>query len=328
MGATVIKRGLLAGGAGVAALNAVTYLDMAVRGRPASSTPERTVDTLTDKAGLVIPGDAPTRDNRRTALGALSGIATGVAVGVAASVARAAGFAPPAPLGAVATGAAAMAVSDLGMAALRVSDPRTWSGRDWASDVVPHLAYGLAVRSVIHAQPTPAERVGTAPTRASAGLLTRSALLGVAAGGRSSLGLAGPALSSRRTGGLARGGAVLGVAGEMVMDKLPTTPSRLAPPALAGRVASGGAGAVALSRREHAQPLVPATVGALGAFAGSHAGAAWRSWAAGRMPDWQAALVEDVASVALAAVACLPGRPAAGIQPPPGPRYPELAGRR
>ena len=36
-------RGAAAGAAGTTALNVVTYLDMAVRGRPASSTPERTV---------------------------------------------------------------------------------------------------------------------------------------------------------------------------------------------------------------------------------------------------------------------------------------------
>jgi len=29
------------------------------------------------------------------------------------------------------------------MAALGVSDPRSWGATDWASDVVPHLAYGL-----------------------------------------------------------------------------------------------------------------------------------------------------------------------------------------
>lgn len=32
--------GLAAGAAGTTALNAVTYLDMALRGRPASTTPE------------------------------------------------------------------------------------------------------------------------------------------------------------------------------------------------------------------------------------------------------------------------------------------------
>src|SRR3569833_2837053 len=38
--------GLLAGAAGTTALNAVTYGDMALRGRPASEVPERLVDRL------------------------------------------------------------------------------------------------------------------------------------------------------------------------------------------------------------------------------------------------------------------------------------------
>jgi hypothetical protein len=36
-----------------------------------------------------------------------------------------------------------MAVTDGPMAAMRVSDPRTWSTSDWASDVVPHAIYGV-----------------------------------------------------------------------------------------------------------------------------------------------------------------------------------------
>ncbi len=37
-----------------------------------------------------------------------------------------------------------MAASDVPIAALGVSDPRTWSLSDWASDVIPHLIYGVA----------------------------------------------------------------------------------------------------------------------------------------------------------------------------------------
>ncbi len=56
-------RGAAAGAAGTTALNAVTYLDMTVRGRGASSTPERTVEKLAEKAHVPIPGDAVTRSN-------------------------------------------------------------------------------------------------------------------------------------------------------------------------------------------------------------------------------------------------------------------------
>lgn len=72
----VLGRGLVAGAVGTTVLNGVTYLDMAVRGRPASEAPEQLVAALVDAAGATIPGRGKTRDNRQTALGALSGIAT------------------------------------------------------------------------------------------------------------------------------------------------------------------------------------------------------------------------------------------------------------
>ena len=62
MSLTVLK-GAAAGAAGSTALNAVTYLDMAVRGRGASDTPQQTVDTLADEADLAVPGEGATRDD-------------------------------------------------------------------------------------------------------------------------------------------------------------------------------------------------------------------------------------------------------------------------
>ena len=53
--------GAAAGAAGTTALNAATYVDMALRGRPASSTPERSVEAITDRAGLSVPGDGAER---------------------------------------------------------------------------------------------------------------------------------------------------------------------------------------------------------------------------------------------------------------------------
>lgn len=44
------------------------------------------------------------------------------------------------------TGLAAGAAA---MAALGVSDPRSWSATAWLSDAVPHLAYGLVTAAVI-----------------------------------------------------------------------------------------------------------------------------------------------------------------------------------
>ncbi|MBJ7454180.1 MAG: hypothetical protein JHC71_19150 [Blastococcus sp.] len=46
----------------------------------------------------------------------------------------------------------------------------------------------------------------------------------------------------------------------------------------------------------------------LRALAAGTAGAAWRRWAATRVPATTAALLEDGAALALAALACLPGR--------------------
>jgi hypothetical protein len=144
-----LLRGTLAGAAGTTVLNAVTYGDMALRGRPPSSAPEDTVDALAAKAGIGIPGEGGTRDNRLTGLAALSGIGVGVGVGTAVAVVRRAGVRLPWCVGGVLTGALAMAGADVPLTRLNVSDPRTWSTTDWLSDVVPHLAYGLVTYGAV-----------------------------------------------------------------------------------------------------------------------------------------------------------------------------------
>lgn len=148
---SALGRGVAAGAAGVTALNLVTYLDMATRGRPSSSVPEQVVDKLAAAAGTSIPGDQDTRDARRTALGALSGIVTGTAVAVAASVAREAGLRVPFPVGAALTGVLAMAASDGPASTLGVTRPSRWAAADWISDIVPHLGYGVAVSATLRA---------------------------------------------------------------------------------------------------------------------------------------------------------------------------------
>jgi hypothetical protein len=302
-----LTRGLIAGATGTTVLNAVAYLDMAVRGRRASTMPEETVDALADAAGRPVPGRGGTRGNRRTGLGALAGIGNGLALGVLASVTRSAGLRLSGPVGAVVTGAAGMAATDVPATALRVTDPRRWSRADWLSDAVPHLAYGAAAQAVLSAVPTTGER--TRPLRpAGVGLTLRSALLGVAAGGRSSLGLGAPTLTSPRAGGAKKLAALASLGGELVADKLPSIPDRTGTGPLSARVASGAGGAGLLAARGDANAAVPVLAGMAGAVAGSYGGLAWRRWAAMRLPDWQAAALEDVASVALAALACLPGR--------------------
>src|SRR3712207_8614684 len=37
------------------------------------------------------------------------------------------------------------------MTVLGITDPRTWSATDWASDIVPHLAYGAVVKTTMDA---------------------------------------------------------------------------------------------------------------------------------------------------------------------------------
>jgi len=143
--------GAAAGAAGTTALNAVTYLDMAGRARPASSTPEQVVEQLLDKAGVGIPGEGEAQENRKTALAALSGIATGVAVGCAYGLLRSVGIRPPLSVAGPLLGLAAMAGADVPIVKLGLTDPRTWSPVDWASDVVPHLAYGLVCAATYHA---------------------------------------------------------------------------------------------------------------------------------------------------------------------------------
>jgi hypothetical protein len=138
-----ILAGAAAGAAGTTALDAVSYADMALRGRPASSTPARTVERLAELAHLDVPGEGDVRGNRLSGLGALAGIATGVAVGAMYGAARALGLRASVPASAVLTGLAAMTASNGAMAALGVTDPRKWSAADWVSDVVPHLAYGV-----------------------------------------------------------------------------------------------------------------------------------------------------------------------------------------
>lgn len=132
---------------------------------------------------------------------------------------------------------------------------------------------------------------------------------------RSTLGFNGPGLRSLRglrKNGLTRAnvGRLAGIGGELVVDKLPQTPSRLTPPGLIGRFASGAFGGVQLARRGRAPVkscVIAAAVGAAGAAGGAYSGAAWRRWMTGGTnprPDWQGAVVEDAVALSLTAAAC------------------------
>lgn len=145
-------------------------------------------------------------------------------------------------------------------------------------------------------------------------LAVRALVLGVATGGRSSSGLAALALTtrsdpgsgwvSRLGGGWGRGLSTAAALGELALDKSPRAASRLAPPALTGRVLAGLVAGAALARRFQARPLAPALLTAGGVVAGGVAGSWWRAYAASR--GWNplaAALAEDTVVIALAAAA-------------------------
>lgn len=125
-------------------------------------------------------------------------------------------------------------------------------------------------------------------------VLVRSAVLGAAAGARSVTPLA--VLALRRPGWVRTVTAVAAL-GELVADKLPQTPSRLAPAPLAGRMLLGALAGGGYARRRGVSPILPALAAAGAALAASHAGARWRTRFSGSVP---AAIAEDAAAVTLA----------------------------
>jgi hypothetical protein len=156
-----IIAGAIAGAAGVVALNAAGYLDMLIRGRAASDMPARVAGKLADELGVPLEFEPDAEDddddddagdlgdgsdaaaNRSEAIGALLGMANGVGIGIAYGIARLILPRPPAWLAGAALGAAAMAASDYPATRLGLTEPRDWSATDWASDVVPHMAFGI-----------------------------------------------------------------------------------------------------------------------------------------------------------------------------------------
>lgn len=299
---TSLLRGLAAGAAGTTVLNAVTYLDMALTGRPSSQAPARAVEALAERAGV----DLPTSGAREEAYGALGGLGVGAGIGAVAGLVRRAGVRLPLLAEAAVIGLGAMAATDGPMAAMRVTSPSEWSATDWTRDVVPHLAYGATVAAVLRAvepEPEPVPVAGavvraSVPHRPSR-VLRRSLALGLASGGRSSLGLLPAVVGRGSTPKVVTGGLV---AGELVVDKLPMTPSRIGGP-MVGRVLTAATGAAVLARREEAGVVPAAAVAVVGAVAGSVAGVVWRDVCSQRSWAGPGALVEDGVSIALAAYA-------------------------
>jgi uncharacterized membrane protein len=138
-------------------------------------------------------------------------------------------------------------------------------------------------------------------------LVAPAAIIGFASGLRSATGIATflhTQFADTPKADLAHGVAGLAILGESVMDKLPSTPSRLKMPALLGRIAAGGLGAYGLTRRaDPAAAAIAVGIGSAAALAGSYAGAAYRSAAATKVPAVAGALAEDAVAHGLAYVA-------------------------
>jgi uncharacterized membrane protein len=90
--------------------------------------------------------------------------------------------------------------------------------------------------------------------------------------------------------------------GEMVADKLPTTPARIAPQGLIGRLAFGALAGGLLTRDARRSWVEGAVAGAAGALVGSFAGYWVRKRVVEKsgLPDPVVAVVEDAAAIGLA----------------------------
>jgi uncharacterized membrane protein len=145
----------------------------------------------------------------------------------------------------------------------------------------------------------------------------RPFVLGVVTGLRSQLGLAVLAWSEPASGRDTRALRLLrstpgrgltgaGAAAELVVDKLPNTPSRLQPQGLAFRLLTGaGVGALAANSTDRRTVGLASALGVAGAAAGTYAGAYYRKLLPARThtPDLPWAVGEDAVAAGLAAVA-------------------------
>ncbi len=146
-----LVRGAIAGAAGTTALNATTFLDMAARGRPASSTPQKVIERGAGLLGLSLPEDQDKRQARESGLGSLLGAAAGVSAGMVLGAMCASGH-PRRGATTVATAwVLAMLTGNAPMTVLGVTDPRTWRAADWVADIVPHLSYAVVAAGTLKA---------------------------------------------------------------------------------------------------------------------------------------------------------------------------------
>lgn len=138
-----VARGALAGAVGALALDATSYLDMLVRGRPPSELPGQVAGQIAQQSGLDL-GAGEQAANRRSALGALLGYTTGVAVGAAYGLVLGRRHGGPLLVRAAAVGTVMLAAGAAPLTSMGLTDPREWGAAGWLADIVPHAAYGVA----------------------------------------------------------------------------------------------------------------------------------------------------------------------------------------
>ena len=137
--------------------------------------------------------------------------------------------------------------------------------------------------------------------------IVASVLLGAASGLRSQLGVATvvarsdsslPQILQRP---LTRRLLMVAAAGELIADKLPATPSRLAPPGIASRLLLGALAAGLFAETQRAPWRPAAAIGATSATLAAKLGHDLRARLARHAPDPAVAVVEDAVAVGLAA---------------------------
>lgn len=133
----------------------------------------------------------------------------------------------------------------------------------------------------------------------------RSFAIGAVSGLRS---MTGPAVTRWRAGDPTRLAFAALALGELVADKLPATPARTIPPALAFRALSGGFAGRALAAASHTDVTAGMIAGGAGAVIGAYAGMTLRAQIvhATHLPDWLVALAEDALAVGAAVVVTKP----------------------
>jgi uncharacterized membrane protein len=136
---------------------------------------------------------------------------------------------------------------------------------------------------------------------------TSSMILGAASGLRSQLGVAAvvtrsdPSLPSTFRHPWMRRLVLTAAAGEIVVDKLPGTPSRLAARGIVPRLALGALAAGLSARTRRASWLPAAAVGASSAAVAARLGHDVRARLARQAPALAVALAEDAVALAVAA---------------------------